>query len=195
MSKYCFFFLLTFICSGLASTPAFSHAGINHGDNCLIKISGEKLRLGGFQSAEKIGGTKHYCHLFPATGPVIFTFEPDAIHYLDKQLDLKLLAANSYWDILFNYEHSFRKVLLQLTDKTTIEYNFSRPGIYALEVTLRKKNQLPDQLEPSQNNTQKFLFLVGFPIIKILVFIAFGFLLLIGFVLIKQLQAKTVPKS
>ncbi|TXL23479.1 hypothetical protein BMR03_02170 [Methylococcaceae bacterium HT2] len=52
-----------------------------------------------------------------------------------------------------------------------------------------------DELEPSMNNKQTFLFLVGFPVIKILVFIAFGFLLLLGFVLLKQLQAGITEKN
>lgn len=170
-------------------SPLLAHAGIDHGDNCFIHISGAKLRLGGFQSEQKIGGGKHFCHLFPATGTVIFTFEPEAIKSMNKQLDLKFLAAESYWDILFDFDNAFQQLLTQVRNKSTIEHSFPNSGLYAMEAYLRTDESELGQFEPSQNNTQRFLFLVGFPIIKILVLIAFGFLLLLGFVLLKQLKA------
>jgi hypothetical protein len=52
-----------------------------------------------------------------------------------------------------------------------------------------------DELEPSTNNTQRFLFLVGFPIIKMLVFTALSFLLMLGFVLLGQLKSGVKPRD
>lgn len=191
-----FFFLLSFISLSLSYTPTlFAHAGVDHGDNCFIHVGGAKLRLGGFQSEEKIGGGKHYCHLFPATGEVIFTFEQDIIKQLNKQVNLKYLAAESYWDVIFDNDNAFNQTLSQTTGTASIQYKFPSMGLYALEVVLQNDGTQADTLEISQNNTQRFLFLVGFPIIKILVFVAFGFLLLLGFTLLKQLKAGVTAKT
>ncbi len=185
-----FFLFFILISLSLGYTPTLlAHAGVDHGDNCFVHIGGVKLRLGGFQSEEKIGGGKHFCHLFPATGEVIFTFEQDIIKQLNKQMNLKFLAAESYWDVIFDYDNAFSHPLSQTTDSAIIQYDFPTMGIYVMEIELTADDSQADTLEPSQNNTQRFLFLVGFPIIKILVFIAFGFLLLLGFVLLKQLKA------
>jgi len=197
MPKHFFFLLLTLISLSLAYAPStFAHAGVDHGDNCFVHIGGHELRLGGFQSEEKIGGGKHYCHIFPATGKVIFTFEEEVIEQMDKQMNLKFLAANSYWDIIFDYDNAFSQPLGQTFSSATIQHNFPKMGLYAMEINLQADNNSQiGQLESSQNNTQRFLFLVGFPIIKILVFIAFGFLLLLGFTLLKQLKAGATQKT
>ncbi|MCK5666560.1 MAG: hypothetical protein KAI17_23880 [Thiotrichaceae bacterium] len=193
MPKQLFFLLLTLLSLSLSYTPKiFAHAGVDHGDNCFVHIGGAKLRLGGFQSEEKMGGGKHYCHLFPATGEVIFTFEQEVIKQLNKKMNLKFLAAASYWDVIFDYDNAFSQTLSQTSDSAMIQYNFPSMGLYAMEIELTADDSQADTLEPSQNNTQQFLFLVGFPIIKILVLVAFGFLLLLGFVLLKQLKAKII---
>ena len=190
MPKHFLLLLFSFISFSLIYTPSlFAHAGVDHGDNCFIHVGGAKLRLGGFQSEEKIGGGKHFCHLFPATGEVIFTFEQDIIKQLNKQINLKYLAAESYWDVIFDNDNAFKQTLIQTTGTASIQYTFPSMGLYALEVVLQNDGNQADTLEISQNSTQRFLFLVGFPIIKILVFIAFGFLLLLGFTLLKQLKA------
>ncbi|MCK5869716.1 hypothetical protein BMR07_06400 [Methylococcaceae bacterium CS1] len=169
----------------------FAHAGVDHGDNCFVHIAGVKLRLGGFQSESKISGGKHFCHLFPATGDVIFTFDPHSdMLQSNKKLNLKLLSAESNWDILFDFDNAFKQTLSETNNALTIAHNFSKMGLYAMHITYQS-----DELEPSMNNKQTFLFLVGFPVIKILVFIAFGFLLLLGFVLLKQLQAGITEKN
>ena len=76
-----------------------------------------------------------------------------------------------------------------------IQYNFPTMGLYVMEIELQADSSQSDSLEPSQNNTQRFLFLVGFPVIKILVLVAFGFLLLLGFVLLKQLKSGATAKT
>ena len=196
MPKHIFPLFLTMISLSLIYTPRlFAHAGVDHGDNCFVHIGGAKLRLGGFQSEEKMSGGKHYCHLFPATGDVIFTFEQEAIKQLHKQMNLKFLAAESYWDVIFDYNNAFNQPLSQASDSAMIQYNFPTMGLYAMEIKLTADGSQADTLEPSQNNTQRFLFLVGFPIIKILVFVAFGFLLLLGFVLLKQLKAGVAAET
>ena len=196
MPKHFLLLLFSFISFSLSYTPTlFAHAGVDHGDNCFIHVGGAKLRLGGFQSEEKIGGGKHFCHLFPATGEVIFTFEQDIIKQLNKQINLKYLAAESYWDVIFDNDNAFKQTLIQTTGTASIQYTFPSMGLYALEVVLKNDGNQADTLEISQNSTQRFLFLVGFPIIKILVFIAFGFLLLLGFTLLKQLKSGAASKT
>ena len=196
MPKRFFFLFLIFISLNLAYLPKlFAHAGVDHGDNCFVAIGGYQLRLGGFQSEEKIGGGKHYCHLFPTTGTVIFTFEQDIIDQLHTQMNLKFLAAESYWDVIFDNDNAFNQLLSQTSDTASIQYNFPTIGLYALEIKLQAGRTQMDSLEPSKNNTQRFLFLVGLPIIKILIFVALGFLLLLGGVLLKQLAAGAKEKS
>ncbi len=188
MPKQFFFLLLTTISLNLSYvSQIFAHAGVDHGDNCFVAIGGYQLRLGGFQSEDKMGGGKHYCHLFPATGTVIFTFEQDIIDQLYKHMNLKFLATETYWDVIFDNDNAFNQLLSQTSDSASIQYNFPKIGLYALEIKLQASRTQIDSLESSQNNTQRFLFLVGIPIIKILIFVAFGFLLFLGFVLLKQL--------
>jgi len=176
----CLFTLIAFNFS--FNSLAHAHAGVDHGDNCFLDIGGMQLRLGGFQAVDKIGGGKHFCHIFPATGTVIFTFDTLQDEYLDnKKLNLRLLATNSYSDILFNSDKAFQKVLAHTKDSLSIQYIFPHAGLYALDVELQT-----NELEPSANNKQRFLFLVGFPIIKSLVFIALGFLLILITTLIRQ---------
>ena len=168
----------------------FAHAGVDHGDNCFVHISGMKLRLGGFQAESKIGSGKHFCHLFPATGDVIFTFDPHSDMLLNKQqLNLKLLAVESYGDTLFDFDNAFKKTLSQANNSLTISHTIPKVGLYAMQVSLQS-----DELEPSINNSQRFLFFVGIPVIKILVLVGFGFLLVLAFMLLKQLQAGVVKK-
>lgn len=186
-----FFLLLTIFSLNLAiPTTLFAHAGVDHGDNCFVDIGGFTLRLGGFQAEDKIGGGKHFCHIFPATGTVIFTFEEDVVAQLNKKMNLKFLAADSYADLIFNNSMAFNQTLVQVSDAAAIQYDFPEAGLYALEVSLES-----DELEPSTNNTQRFLFLVGFPIIKILVFTALSFLLMLGFVLLGQLKSGVKPRD
>lgn len=196
MSKPLFFQIFFIISLGLSSIPPlFAHAGVDHGDNCFVHIGGLQLRLGGFQDEDKIGAGKHYCHLFPATGKVIFTFEEDVIEQLDKKINLKFLAPQSYWDVIFDYENAFNQTLQQSSANAMIQYNFPTMGIYLMEINIQAKSAWIDSLEPSQNNTQRFIFFVGFPIIKALVFVAFGFLLLLAFTLLKQLKSGAPKKD
>ena len=90
--------------------------------------------------------------------------------------------------VIFDNDNAFKQPLIQTTGTASIQYKFPTMGLYALEVVLQNDGTQADTLEVSQNSTQRFLFLVGFPIIKILVFVALGFLLLLGFTLLKQLE-------
>ena len=187
MTKRFVLLIITLFSLNLAYTPKlFAHAGVDHRDNCYINLAGMKLRLGGFQAESKIGGGKHFCHLFPATGEVIFTFDslPDK-QLSNRKLNLKLLSAESYWDILFDFDNAFKRTISQTNDSLTIKHNFPDIGLYAMQVSLQS-----DELEPSINNSQHFVFLVGLPIIKILVLVGFGFLLVLAFVLFRQLQSR-----
>jgi len=187
-----FILLFTFIFSLNLSTSStlYAHAGVDHGDNCFVDIGGVSLRLGGFQSEEKIGGGKHYCHLFPATGTVIYTFEQDVVAQLNKKMNLKFVGIKSYSDLILNYDQAFTQALAQVDDGSTIEHKFPETGLYALEVSLQS-----NELEPSSNNTQRFLFLVGFPVIKMLVYTALGFLLMLVFILLSKLKSGVRPRD
>ncbi|WP_428353455.1 hypothetical protein [Methyloprofundus sp.] len=190
MPKRSLLYIITLLSLNFIFVPKlFAHAGVDHGDNCSVHVAGFKLRLGGFQSASKVGGGKHYCQLFPATGEVIFTFDPD-LQLNNRKLNLKLLSADSYWDVLFDYDNAFKQIVSQANNALTIAHHFPRAGLYALQVSLPS-----DELEPSMNNSQRLVFLVGLPVIKILVLVGFGFLLILAFVLFRQLQAGVVEKS
>ncbi len=177
---------LSFLFNISFSSHLFAHAGVDHGDNCTINLSGFELSLGGFQAEEKIGGGKHYCHIFPAIGTVIFTFDDIAKNQLQsKKLDLQFSAADSYWDILFDYDNAFKNHLVEAKDSLTIRHQFSKAGLYALDITLAT-----NELESSINNHHRLLFLVGFPIIKLLIFTALGFLVMLIIIVFKQERAK-----
>jgi len=164
------------------SPSVYAHNGVDHGDNCKVNLSGFELSLGGFQSEDKIGGGKHYCHIFPATGNVIFTFDEIAKNYLqNKQLNLKFSAVDSYWDLVFDYDNAFKNTLAEKQNSLSIRHIFPKAGLYALDISLPST-----ELEPSINNQHRLLFLVGFPIIKLLIFTALGFLLILIFTLLKQ---------
>jgi len=176
--------VITFFAALNFSAPLFAHAGVDHGDNCKVNISGFELSLGGFQSADKIGGGKHYCHIFPATGTVIFTFDEAAESHLKKQkLDLQFSAASSYWDLLFDNDNAFNLPITNAENSLRIEHQFAQAGLYALDITLPT-----NALEPSINNHQRVLFLVGYPIIKLLIFTALGFLAMLIIILLQKLK-------
>jgi len=165
----------------LAST-AFAHNGVDHGDNCKANLSGYALSLGGVQAEEKIGGGKHYCHIFPKIGTVIFTFDEIAQTFLkNKNLNLRFSATESYWDVLLDYDNAFKTPLASSDNSLSIQHNFLKAGLYSLDITLAT-----DELEPSINNHHRLLFLVGFPIIKLLIFTALGFLVMLIVILLKQ---------
>lgn len=177
--------IFAFLNVSLSYTPTLmAHAGIDHGKQCFISVGDIKLRLGGVQAKKNMSGNKHYCHLFPEIGDVIFTFEKQVIQSRDSAFHLKLLATRSYWDILTKGTSAFNQTLTEAVNDTIIHYHFKKKGLYVLEVNLQSSS-----LKFHNNKTQTFLFLVGFPLIKILVIIAFGFLILLGIILLKQLQA------
>jgi len=179
-----FLSIFTFISSLALSSSAFAHAGVDHGDNCKVTLSGFELSLGGFQSEDKIGGGKHYCHIFPATGTVIFTFDEAAENHLkNKRLNLQFLAASSYWDLLFDYDNAFNQTITTENNSLRIEHSFAQAGLYALDITLPST-----ALEPSINNQKRVLFLVGYPIIKLLIFTALGFLIMLIIILLQKLK-------
>jgi len=175
-------FTLSFLINFFTFSSVFAHAGVDHGDNCQINLSGYELSLGGFQSEDKIGGGKHYCHIFPAVGNVIFTFDEVAKNYLqNKKLNLKFSAVDSYWDVLFDYDNAFSNTLAEQQNSLSIRHIFPKAGLYALDISLPST-----EIEPSINNQHRLLFLVGYPIIKLLIFTALGFLLMLIFILVTQ---------
>jgi hypothetical protein len=183
-------FLSLFLNLGFSAT-VLAHAGVDHGDNCIINLSGFELSLGGFQAEEKIGGGKHYCHIFPKTGWVIFTFDELAKNYLqNKNLNLQFSAVESYWDILFDYDNAFTDNLVEAKDSLSIRYEFSQAGLYVLDITLATH-----EFEASINNNHRLFFLVGFPIIKLLIYTALGFLLMLIIIVGKQAIEKQAKKD
>lgn len=181
------FFCLSILLNLNFSSSVFAHAGVDHGDNCIINLSGFELSLGGFQAEEKIGGGKHYCHILPKIGTVIFTFDEVAKSQLqNKNLNLQFSAVESYWDILFDYDNAFKNHLTEEKNSLSIRHEFASAGLYALDITLAT-----NELESSLNNHQRLLFLVGFPIIKLLIFTALGFLIMLIFIVWKQEREKS----
>ena len=120
---------------------------------------------------------------------IIFTFEENVLQQLKQTMNLKFFAAESYWDIIINNEQAFQLPLKTVSNQHLIQYNFPSMGLYALEIELKTTQAHPDTLESSENNRQRFLFLVGFPLIKILLFIALGFLCLLIFIVLRQLKS------
>jgi len=176
------FLSLSFLLITPFSAPLFAHAGVDHGDNCIVKVGGVTLKLGGFQSRDKMNIGKHFCRLFPATGEVIFSIENHQHHAISQRIiKVKMVAITSVWDLIFDYDNAFKQVLAKAeSSDEMLEISQTLPdiGFYALEVSLQTA-----ALESSLNLKQHFVFFIGIPIIKILVLLSFILLIVMFSVL------------
>jgi hypothetical protein len=151
--------------------PVFAHNGVDHNNSCFLTVGDTRLRLSGYQFQPELEG-KHFCHFFPELGQIVVAVEPLA-ETQGKTLVTLELAALSSW---FDSEQAFTVIKQQPeqaldTGLASISQTISQRGIYRLNIMLK------DALGHQQQ--QRFVFLVGIPITKILVMIAAGLLVLV----------------
>jgi len=190
--------LIIALFSLMIDQPAFAHAGVDHNNSCFLTVGDTRLRISGYQFQPELEGKasapapylrpvgKHFCHFFPELGQIVLAVEP-LEEAQDKALVTLELAALTSW---LNPAEAFTVIKQQPeqpidTGLASISQTIRQRGIYRLNVTLKDGSGNQQQ--------QRFVFLVGIPVTKILVMIAGGLLVLvIGFVGVSGLKKKDI---
>ncbi|WP_333877991.1 hypothetical protein [Methylobacter sp.] len=163
--------------------PALAHNGVDHNNSCFLTVGDTQLRISGYQFQPELEG-KHFCHFFPELGQIALAVEPLEEKQGKTLVTLELAALTSW----LNPSEAFTVIKQQPeqaidTGLASISQTIRQRGIYRLNIMLK------DDMGHQQQ--QRFVFLVGVPVTKILVMIAGGLLVLvIGFVGINALKAK-----
>lgn len=170
-----FFSLMTY-------QPAFAHAGVDHNNSCFLTVGDTRLRISGYQFQPELEG-KHFCHFFPELGQTVVAVEP-LTEGNGKTLVTLELAALTKWS---NPTQAFTVIKQQPeqaleTGLATISQPIGQRGIYRLNVTLQDAS--------GNRQQQRFVFMVGFPVTKMLVMIAGLLVLVIGFVAVRDFKKK-----
>lgn len=153
--------------------PVLAHAGVDHSNSCFLTVGDTRLRISGYQFQPELEG-KHFCHFFPELGQIVLAVEP-LEEGQEKTLVTLELAALTEW---LNPAQAFTVIKqqpeqLMETGLASISQTIRQRGIYRLNVTLQ------DGL--GNRKQQHFVFMVGFPVTKILVMIAGLLVLVVGF--------------
>lgn len=162
--------------------PAFAHAGVDHSKSCFMTVGDTKLRISGYQFQPELEG-KHFCHFFPELGQIVLAVEPMAESQEKTLITLELAELTSW----LNPTQAFTVIKQQPEQSigaglATIQQTIRQRGIYRLNVTLQ---------EASGNRQQQhFVFLMGFPVTKILVMISSLLVLVIGFIAVRDFKKK-----
>lgn len=161
--------------------PAFAHAGVDHNNSCFLTVGDTRLRISGYQFQPELEG-KHFCHFFPVLGPTVLAVEPLAEGQGKTLVTLELAALTA-----LNPAQAFTVIKRQpeqLMDAglVSISQTIGKRGIYRLNVTLQDAS--------GNRQQQRFVFLVGFPVTKIMVMIAGLLVLVIGFVAVRDFKKK-----
>ena len=179
--------LISALFSLMSYQPAFAHAGEDHSKNCFLNVGDTRLLLSGYQFQRELEG-KHFCHFFPALGQVVLAVEPLEEGLENKQITLELSALTSWMDWPLNSAKAFTVIKQEPeqrigTGLVSIQQTIQQRGIYRLNVIL--------QDDSGDRQQQSFVFLVGFPVTKILVMIAGLLFLVIGFVGMKGFKKRS----
>lgn len=172
--------LISAFFSLMAYQSAFAHAGVDHNNSCFLTVGDTKLRISGYQFQPELEG-KHFCHFFPELGQVVLAVEPLAEE--QSLVTLELAALTSWTDtgraftvIKQQPEQSLNTSLASITQ------TIRQRGIYRLNVTLKDAS--------GNSGQEQLLFLVGFPVTKIMVIMAGLLVLVIGFAGVRGFKSK-----
>jgi len=166
---------------------AFAHGGEDHSKSCFVNMGDARLLLSGYQFQRELEG-KHFCHFFPALGQIVLAVEPVKEGLENSQVTLELSELTSWTNWPLNPDEAFTVIKQQPAQRigaglVSIQQTILQRGIYRLNVTLQ------DSLGNQQQ--QRFIFLVGIPVTKILVMIALVLLLVIGFVGVRDFKKRS----
>jgi hypothetical protein len=161
--------------------PVFAHAGVDHNNSCFLTVGDTRLRISGYQFQPELEG-KHFCHFFPELGQTVLAVEPLAEGQGKTLVTLELAALTG-----LNPAQAFTVIKQQPEQLmgaglVSISQTIGKRGIYRLNVTLQDVS--------SNRQQQRFVFLVGFPVTKIMVMIAGLLVLVIGFVAVRDFKKK-----
>jgi hypothetical protein len=170
------------LCSLMLHQPAFAHNGVDHNNSCFLTVGETRLRLSGYQFQPELEG-KHFCHFFPELGQIVVAVEPLAEDRKNTQVTLELAQLTAW----LHPEQAFTVIKRQPAQLigsglVSISQTIRQRGIYRLTLTLQDSSGDLQQ--------QRFMFLVGIPMTKILVMIAGLLVLVIGFAGVKEFIKK-----
>ncbi len=174
--------LIGALCSVMLHQPAFAHNGVDHNNSCFLTVGETRLRLSGYQFQPELEG-KHFCHFFPELGQIVVAVEPLAEDRKNTQVTLELAQLTAW-----NPGQAFTVIKQQPAQLigsglVSISQTIRQRGIYRLTLTLQDSS--------GELRQQRFMFLVGIPMTKILVMIAGVLVLVIGFAGVKEFIKKT----
>lgn len=175
--------LIGALCGLMWYQPAFAHNGVDHNNSCFLTVGETRLRLSGYQFQPELEG-KHFCHFFPELGQIVVALEPLAEDRKNLQVALELAQLTAW----LHPEQAFTVIKRQPaqwigTGLVSISQTIRQRGIYSLTLTLQDSS--------GELQQQRFMFLVGIPMTKILVMIAGVLVLVIGFAGVKEFIRKT----
>jgi hypothetical protein len=171
--------LIAALFSLISYQPAFAHAGVDHNNSCFLTVGDTKLRISGYQFQPELEG-KHFCHFLPELGQIVLAVEP-MTKGQEKSLITLELAALTAW---LNPTQAFTVIKQQpeQVGLASISQTIGQRGIYRLNVTLQDVS--------GNRQQQRFVFLVGFPVTKILVMIPGLLVLVLVFVAARGFKKK-----
>jgi hypothetical protein len=160
--------------------PAFAHAGVDHNNSCFLTVGDTRLRISGYQFQPELEG-KHFCHFFPVLGQTVLAVEPLAEGQGKTLVTLEMAALTG-----LNPAQAFTVIKQQpeqvMGAGPSISQAIHERGVYRLNITLQDAS--------GNRQQQRFVFLVGFPVTKIMVMIAGLLVLVIGFVAVRDFKKK-----
>ena len=166
--------IMGFMLSGVA----FAHGGSHDSqeNSCLLTIGDVHVRFNGYQIKSKIPD-RRYCHFFPEKGSVTIKLELLDTGYDIQNISLKMLSISSFINAVLNPLNPFDVVLKHnsfrdfKSEAVSTQRKFINRGIYALDIILLDSK--------GDKYQQRFLFLVGFPIVKMLIGVSLLLLLVL----------------
>jgi hypothetical protein len=174
--------LISVLFSLVIYQPVFAHNGVDHNNSCFLTVGDARLRLSGYQFQPELEG-KHFCHFFPELGQIVLAVEPLAEEQEKILVTLELARLTSWLNPILDFT-VIKQQPEQLigTGLASISQTIQQRGIYRLNVTLQEGS--------GNRQQQRFVFLVGIPVTKILVMIALILMPVIGFVGMKEFKKK-----
>jgi hypothetical protein len=166
------------------SAPVLAHTGAHGNDECIVLVGKIELRLKGYQFQER-NPDRHYCRYFPFLGQMIIKVDSISADLSDRTIELQLLKRKSWSDLVFNPDNAF-SVIKQLPAQSfskqvvSIDSDIQAIDIYAIKLRL--------QLADNKIAEQRFIFVVGFPFVHVLLGISVLLLLLVIFVFLNQIR-------
>lgn len=166
------------LCCLIMYRPAYAHNGVDHNNSCFLSIGDTRLRINGYQFQPELEG-KHFCHFFPELGQIVQAVEPMTASREKTWITLELAALST--PFTFTVLKQQPPQLLE-GGLASISETIERRSIYRLTMTLQDAS--------GHRQQQRFVFLVGFPVTKIMVMLAGLLVLVVGYAGVRDFNKK-----